>query len=92
MAGLTVEHARSLAQALAAPVDVGRLAVVRTGGGDILGGRKAAVHDGTGGAWVSYRTGVEAPDVIVETVQLGAIAGLVEGFLQALWVLMEPVA
>lgn len=94
-AGLSVlspAHARSLAEALAAPVGDGRLAVVRTGGGEILGGRKATVYDGPAGAWLVHRAEAAAPALEVQTVQPGTVAGLVESYLQALWVLMEPVA
>ena len=91
-AGLSAEHARSLARALETPVGDGRLAVVRVGAGEILGGRKAALHDGPGGAWLTRREDSTTRVLSVETVQPGVLAGVVESYLQSLWVLREPVA
>jgi hypothetical protein len=65
---------------------------VRVAAGEILGGRKASVHDGPGGAWLTRREDSTTLVLSVETVQPGTLAGVVEGYLQSLWVLREPVA
>jgi hypothetical protein len=91
-AGFSPAHARSLAEALQTPVGDGRLVVVRAATGQILGGRKAATHDGAAGAWLSRREDPNSLELSVETVQAGTVSGVVESYLQALWVLREPVA
>jgi hypothetical protein len=91
-AGFSSEHARSLAEALQSSVGDGQLAVVRTGGGEILGGRKATVHGGPAGAWLSRREEATTPALSFETVKAGTVSGVVESYMQSLWALMEPVA
>jgi hypothetical protein len=91
-AGFSAAHARSLAEALQTPQGDGRVAVVRVGAGEILGGRKAATHDGAAGGWLSRREDSTTLALSVETVQAGTVSGVVESYLQSLWVLLEPVA
>ena len=91
-AGFGRDHARTLAEALKTPVGDGRLAVVRVGAGEILGGRKAAIHEAPSGAWLSRREDSTTLVLSVETVQAGTVSGVVESYLQSLWVLMESVA
>jgi hypothetical protein len=91
-AGFSPAHARSLAVALQSSVGDARLVVVRAGGGQILGGRKATTHDGAAGGWLSRREDPNTVALSVETVQAGTVSGVVESYLQALWVLREPVA
>lgn len=91
-AGFSPDHAATLAQALSRPVGDGRVAVVRAGAGEILAGRKADVYDGAGGAWLVRREEATTPALSVETVRAGTVSGVVESYLQALWVVMETVA
>jgi hypothetical protein len=66
--------------------------VLRTGAGEIFGGRKAALHEGAAGAWLSRREDSATTALSVETVQAGTVSGVVESYLQSLWALLEPVA
>lgn len=91
-AGFSPEHARSLAMALQSAVGDARLAVVRAGAGQILGGRQAVTHDGAAGGWLSRREDPNTVALRVETVQAGTVSGVTASYLQALWVLREPVA
>jgi hypothetical protein len=91
-AGLSTEHARSLAQALAGRQGDGSLVVLRAAAGNSLGGRKAAVHNGAAGAWLSRREDSTTRVLSVETVQAGTVSGVLESYLQSLRVLLEPVA
>ncbi len=91
-AGLKPDHADSLAQALTTPVGDGQLVVVRVAAGEILAGRKAALHNGPAGGWLARREEAATAALGVETVLPGAVSGVVESFLQSLMVVMELVA
>ncbi len=91
-AGLSAEHAQSLTQALAAVTGDGTLFVMRTGAGEIFGGRKATVHEGPAGAWLTRREDSASTALSIETVQPGTVSGVVESYVQALVALLEPVA
>jgi hypothetical protein len=91
-AGLKPDHAGSLAQALSTPVGDGQLVVVRVAAGEILAGRKAALHNGPAGGWLARREEAGTVALSLETVGPGTVSGVVDSFLQSLQVVMELVA
>lgn len=91
-AGLSREHAMSLTQALETTAGDGSLFVMRVGLGEIRAGRKAALHEGAAGAWLSRREDSTSVLLSLETVQVGTVSGVVDSYLQSLLVPLEPVA